>query len=938
MDFTWSIDMTIVIGFLFLTLFVGLGHGQKNKNIKDYALGGRNFSTGALVATLVATWVGGGAFTTCLTKTYSDGLFYVIASLGQIVSFIIVAFLFVPKMSKFLGKISVAEAMEEHYGANVRIIVAATGIMASAGSIAVQFKVFGNVISYFLVLSPLMGIFVASAIVTIYSAFGGVRAVTFTDVFQMLTFGVAIPIIGVMIWNNAHMHGFSLEHALQDPKFDIGALVSAKNIDIFAMFTLMLYYAMPGIEPTVFQRISMGRNIEQVKNAFLISAFVLFLIRLAMQWVPFLIYSMSPNLELHQLFGFIIDNYTYIGLKGLMIAGVFALAMSTADSQINASSVLFSHDICKSLNLRGKSELILSKIFSVFLGFVGIYMATSSKDLLDIVLTTRAFYMPIVTIPIMFTILGFRTTTYSVLAGMSGGFVVILAWKLSGIKADGIFVAMIANMLCLLGAHYLFKQQGGWIKDNNLKQHTINPISPSLLQRIKEFNYVEYCKRKSPTNELSYVGLGAYIIIFTVTTMYAIDLKDNSAYHSLLLVLYQIMMVTGVALCTYPIWPEIIQKKKISKLIWPIPIIIILMLFNTLFVIVNGPTTLQSVMFTVNLLISVILLGWKFGAVSVIFCTTSTYFICKHLGLVQELSVGTASPASIIIYIMMVVGAIIMLFVKPQEDTITSQKVKICDLEDTVTGLNETVTHYVERVGDQEKEIERLGSTARKILNNVNHELRLPVGNVVNFAEMLDEELNKLDSKELKLLSKEVHENSTRLSSMILNMLDLATLNAEKIELNKSIINFSELVKDRVSICRKIHLKKPNLDLSIKIQKNIFVNVDPNYIRQTVDNLIINAINFTSNGTIKISVITNPSKNNVVIFTIEDKGIGIPKSELYDIFTPFKMGSQTESKAEGRGIGLALCKSAIEAHGGKIEAESENGKGAKFTFTLSIVK
>jgi len=239
--------------------------------------------------------------------------------------------------------------------------------------------------------------------------------------------------------------------------------------------------------------------------------------------------------------------------------------------------------------------------------------------------------------------------------------------------------------------------------------------------------------------------------------------------------------------------------------------------------------------------------------------------------------------------------------------------------------------HYSERVADQGKEIERLGATAQRILNNVNHELRLPVGNVVNFAEMLNDGLGKFTKEQLKALSDEVCKNSNRLSSMILNMLDLATLEAKKIELQKKIVNFSELVHDRVQSCRKIYLGNKKIDIEMQIEENILINIDPNYIRQTVDNLVINAINFSQEGVIRISVLR---KGSGVEFVISDNGIGIPKEDLYDIFTPFKMGSNAESKAEGRGVGLALCKAAVEAHGGTISAESKDEKGARFRFVL----
>jgi signal transduction histidine kinase len=200
----------------------------------------------------------------------------------------------------------------------------------------------------------------------------------------------------------------------------------------------------------------------------------------------------------------------------------------------------------------------------------------------------------------------------------------------------------------------------------------------------------------------------------------------------------------------------------------------------------------------------------------------------------------------------------------------------------------------------------------------------------MNFAGMLKEGLGKYDKSQLEMLSDEVFKNSNRLSTMILNMLDLATLNAEKIELQKKTVNFSELVEDRVKTCRNIYLQNKKVNIKLSVDQNILIDIDPNYIRQAVDNLVINAITYSDSGEIFIRVAKEGSGAK---FVISDQGIGIPREEIYDVFTPFKMGSNTESKAQGRGVGLALCKSAVEAHGGTIKAES-SGKGAKFTFML----
>ena len=139
------------------------------------------------------------------------------------------------------------------------------------------------------------------------------------------------------------------------------------------------------------------------------------------------------------------------------------------------------------------------------------------------------------------------------------------------------------------------------------------------------------------------------------------------------------------------------------------------------------------------------------------------------------------------------------------------------------------------------------------------------------------------------------------------------------------------MVRDRVQLCRKMYLGDKKIDFEMQIEEDVLIKVDPNYMRQTVDNLVINAINFSQEGVIRISVLR---KGSGVEFVISDNGIGIPKEDLYDIFTPFKMGSNAESKAEGRGVGLALCKAAVEAHGGTISAESKDEKGARFRFVL----
>lgn len=946
---SFDIDITIVAIFLLTTLIIGLGHGRRVTNIKEYALGNRNFSTGALVATLVASYASGSAFFSDLERTYVDGLYYMIPTLAWPLGFLLLGCVFVPRMGEFLGTTSIAEAMGNLYGRKVRIITAVTGIFSAAGYIAVQFQVFGSIVSYFLGLSTFEGIVISAIIVTLYSSLGGIKAVTFTDIVQFITFGIAIPVIGVMIWNHAYFKGFSFDNVTHNENFSISHIFDTSNPGFWPMVTLFLYFAIPGgIAPGLFQRISMGKDVQQVRRAFLICSGILLIITIATQWIPFLLYNIDDSLDSKNLLSHMISEYSFTGFKGIVVAGVLALAMSSADSAINACSILFAHDICKPLKIGVDRELLISKYFSLFLGTGGVFFANNAQDILSIILTASSFYTPIVGPPMMLAILGFRTSKKSALIGIFSGGITVLLWDLSSIVANPVIVAMFVNIFCLMSSHYLLKQKGGWVgskKINSTEATLVDEVTRTEKKQSRnlKLGIISFCKKHAPVDELPYIYLGVYMIIYAITTMYLTQTELSSSQENyFILVMYQSILVSGVLLIMYPIWPDIFSKetkKTVANTLWYSVIFVMLIVFSTFFAIVSHFEGLQLSVFTTNLLIVSVLTGWRASIWMILIGFYLGIVLHSFYNPLYNLDVAVGSPGFIMSYVAVLVGATLMLFLKPKQDhleeteaTITTLKSEVTHLDHELVDLSGKVAHYSQRVSDQEREIERLGSTAQKILNNVNHELRLPIGNVVNFSDMLHEALQKSDSK-LKELSEAVFKSSTRVSTMILNMLDLATLTVKRVDLQKKTINFGELVEDRVRRCRKIYLQGKKIDFELSIQPEIMVALDPNYIRQMVDNIVINAISYSQDGLIKVIV---KKDNNAATLIIEDQGIGIAEKDIFDIFNPFKMGSKTESKAEGRGIGLALCKSVVEAHEGRISAASNGKKGTKFTVLLPL--
>lgn len=1072
-----NIDIVIVGIFLLLNLGVGLYYGRGVTSVRDYAVGDRTFTTASLVSTIVATSVTGSLFVVGMSRIYSIGLYHFLGSCGAAVSLYLSAKFIIPRMKSFMGSLSIAESLGKQYGRNVRIIIAFGAIIANFGGIAVQYKVLGNVISYFFAVDITVAVIVTGVIVTLYSAFGGIRSVTVTDILQFMVFGTVIPLIGIILWKSTIINeSVSYAVVLQNKKFQFFSLFKQFDQSFWTMLFFFLYLAIPAPYPTMFQRIMMSKDLKQAQKAFSISSLVLLAVICSIAWISFLLVAINPNLDPNQLIPHIINNYSYSGLKGFIIVGVMAMVMSSADSFINVSSVLAIHDIYKPIKLRLENELFVMRATAAMIGICPIFFALTNNDLLSLILLANAFYMPVVTAPLLLTIFGFRTTTKTVLCGMSGALLIVILWKIIGISFDPIIPAMLVNFLTMMIVHYLYKQPGGWStvemeEANDLEEPKKLGVFASIYDSIKYFNFIEFIHKNSPRDEATYTFFGIFCFISTLSTIYLTHQELLGTHSDFITYLYCGMLIVSTFFGLHMMWSDRIRNPIFVSMMWHIALIYNMTFCTSFFLLISNFHAVQIIVFTLSLTALFNLCRWKTALTVTIIGVGIGVITYKNI--IGDVALTESlNNIYLVIYVSLVATASLFAFYKPKEEfvdnldfeiykrdrkitsfvreiyhyqcnisvlnneiaarqydithlkeAIQTREEKIIELaeeikaakrnikeldnsslindgrfeeinatikereaellamqnsiindknkmeilkhevldksaiiknldlqitnsknqieilkdeikkrEEKISNLNEEVVFFKERNSNHEMEIERLGETSQRILNNVNHELRLPVGNVMNFAEMLSEGLGKYTKEQQKELLDEVLQNSNRLSSMILNMLDLATMNVKNVNLNKQKINVSELIEDRIARCRKIYLQDKPIEIIASILPGIIALIDKHYIQQTVDNILINAIKFSQKGIIKVNA---HIENDLIAIIVTDEGIGIPKNELYDIFTPFKMGSNAASKAEGRGVGLALCKVAVEAHGGVITVES-NGHGAIFRVSLPL--
>ncbi len=247
------------------------------------------------------------------------------------------------------------------------------------------------------------------------------------------------------------------------------------------------------------------------------------------------------------------------------------------------------------------------------------------------------------------------------------------------------------------------------------------------------------------------------------------------------------------------------------------------------------------------------------------------------------------------------------------------------------------------------KAAEKANEAKSSFLSTVSHELRTPLTSVLGFTKIIRKRLvekifpliEKTDAKSIKTIN-QISENlnvviseGERLTNLINDVLDLAKIEAGKMEWNQEKTSMADVAERAIAATSSLFDQK-----ALKLIKDIDYNLpeitgDKDKLIQVIINLISNSVKFTDKGivTCKVSKIDND-----IVVSISDTGIGIAPEDYGAVFEQFKQvgGDTLTDKPKGTGLGLPICKEIIEHHGGKIWLESAVGNGSTFSFSLPI--
>ena len=246
--------------------------------------------------------------------------------------------------------------------------------------------------------------------------------------------------------------------------------------------------------------------------------------------------------------------------------------------------------------------------------------------------------------------------------------------------------------------------------------------------------------------------------------------------------------------------------------------------------------------------------------------------------------------------------------------------------------------HAALRRADEEilqinRQLEQSNRYKSEFLANMSHELRTPLNAVLGFSEILLDATMNLTSGERVEFLRNIHSSGQHLLGLINDILDLAKIEAGKMELHAEEMPVAEALQEVTSILEPM-ARQQGLQLIVAGLADVgVIKADRSKFKQVLYNLLSNAVKFTPPpGQITVTVKDSPEQLTV---SVHDTGIGMKEEDLPKLFREFEQidGSYTR-RYQGTGLGLALCRRFVEMHGGRIWAESHFGKGSTFTFTI----
>ncbi len=401
-----TVDYIIIVIYLIVIILIGLYAGRGLKTIKEYAVANQSYGAFVLMATLSASFIGGGFSFGNADTVFIEGLFAALALWGFSLALIFIAIFIAPNVGSFRDCISTGDIMQKQFGKSVRILSGFLGTLVCTGILAAQIGAIGAIFTQFTALSFFQGVLLGCGIVILYTAAGGMKAVVLTDLIQFILLFLCIPL--ALIFGINYLGGMEAFIDKVPPRFFAMPQDSSKWLSWIGLFLSFLIGET--LVPPYVQRLLIAKSPTITKRGTFWSGVIsvpFFVITGAIGIVAYAIDMNAPsNLAMPMVIGTVLP----IGLKGLAAAAIISIVMSSADSFLNAASVCLIEDVIRPLTPKAKrlsikAELTLSRILTLVIGVGAIVISLKIENVLNVLRFAYNFWAPVMLIPLICVLL-----------------------------------------------------------------------------------------------------------------------------------------------------------------------------------------------------------------------------------------------------------------------------------------------------------------------------------------------------------------------------------------------------------------------------------------------------------------------------------------------------------------------------------------------------
>lgn len=442
------IDITIVVAYLILLLTVGIikrRHGSGFKTLSKITQKIRSNKL-ILVATIFASAIGGGTTFGISEKAFSENIAYTYGLVLAIPIDILIAIFVVPKLVQHYKTESIGDIMYNYYGNIGRYVGGMATIAVSVGILAAQISVSGRIFEYILKTNYVWSVILSYSVVVLYTTVGGLQSILFTNLLQFFAIIFAIPVISLIgVYQLGVVEFFS---SIPADKFSFNDNPQLIKSTISAA----LGFAVINLLPTFIQRATLAENVQKTASAIYIKSVIYFFFLIFVTLNGLIAYVKYPDINSNIALPYLIGDIMPIGVQGLVVVGLLAAVMSTADSDLNVTSIAIVKDFFKPLFKIEQSTMMLkiARFTNIIIGSFAIAIALCFSKVVDLVMFIAGFWGPIILVPLLFALFGVTISRIGFLISSICGVAAFLIWSFlfqTDIGLKAVFIGTMANLI-----------------------------------------------------------------------------------------------------------------------------------------------------------------------------------------------------------------------------------------------------------------------------------------------------------------------------------------------------------------------------------------------------------------------------------------------------------------------------------------------------------